>query len=162
MEQRVRQVYVALSHHQQFPAPLCAVWKAMAEDETHHIVALERSAYLLSVMESSPSISAQALAHVEVILGTAQAIVQQPTLTSDDAFHLALQIEGSELNHIDAAWLHSFRPTASLLLKAFAPDTQQHVRRLIDAVYYFSINMALHIEADALWARYKNRDTSRR
>ena len=49
-EQRVRQVYAALSQRQQFPAALRAVWNALADDETHHIVALERSAHLLSLI----------------------------------------------------------------------------------------------------------------
>ena len=55
LEQRVRHLYVLLSQRQQFPAELRAVWKAMAEDETHHIVALERSAHLFSVMDFPPS-----------------------------------------------------------------------------------------------------------
>jgi fructose-specific component phosphotransferase system IIB-like protein len=154
LEQRVRQFYVLLSQHQQFPEDLHAVWKAMAEDETHHIVALERSAHLFSVMESPPSISDQALDEVEVIISTAEAAVQQPTLVSDEALHQALQIEGSELNRIDAVWLHSFRPTTSLLLDTLAPATTPHIRRLVDAVHRFSTNTALHEEAETLWAHY--------
>lgn len=154
LEQRVRQIYVHLSQHQQFTDELRTVWKAMAEDETHHIVALERSAHLFSVMESSPAISDQALAEVEVTIGTAEATVQQPTLGSDDALHQALTLEGSELNRIDAAWMHSFRPTTSLLLETLAPATTPHIRRLVDAVHRFSTNTALHEEADTLWAQY--------
>lgn len=154
LEQRVRQVYVVLSQRQQFSADLRAMWKAMAEDETHHIVTLERSAHLFSVMESPPAISDQALAEVEFVIGSAEATAQQPTLTSDEAFHQALALEGSELNRIDAAWLHSFRPTTGILLEALTPAAQLHIRRLVDAVHHLSTNTTLHEEADALWAQY--------
>jgi hypothetical protein len=72
LERRVRQVYVLLSQQQQFPAELRTVWKAMAEDETHHIVALERSAHLFSVMDFPPSIPERVLASVEIVLATAE------------------------------------------------------------------------------------------
>jgi hypothetical protein len=154
LEQRVRHLYVLLSQHQQFPAELRAVWTAMAEDETHHIVTLERSAHLFSVMDFPPSISKHVLATVETVLTTAEATIQRPGLTSDDALHQALQIEGSELNHLDEAWMHGFRSTTSLLLQTLAPETQQHIHLLIDAVHRFSANTTLHAEADALWAQY--------
>src|SRR6185369_1076604 len=85
-EQRVRQVYVALSQRQQFPAALRAVWKALADDETHHIVALERSAHLFSVMDVPPSIPDRTLAEVEATIVAAETAVQQPNVTSDEAF----------------------------------------------------------------------------
>ncbi len=154
LEQRVRHVYVLVSQRQEFPTDLRAVWKAMAEDETHHIVALERSAHLFSVMDFPPSVSDHVLASVEAVLAAAEATAQQTDLTSDTAFHQALQIEGSELNHLDEAWMHGFRSTTNLLLQALAPKTQEHIRRLIDAVHHFSTDTALHAEADALWAQY--------
>jgi hypothetical protein len=154
LEQRVRQVYALLSQRQDFPEDLRAVWKALAEDETHHIVALERSAHLFSVMQSPPAIADHVLAEVEETVSTAEATVQQPSLASDDAFRQALEIEGSELNHMDAAWMHSFRPTTSLLLEALTPTTQPHLRRLVDAVHRFSTNTTLHEAADALWTQY--------
>jgi len=154
LEQRVRHVYVLLSQRPQFPAELCAVWKAMAEDEAHHIVALERSAHLFSVMDFPPSIPNHVVTSVEAVIARAESALQQPRLTSDDALHQALQIEGSELNHLDEAWRHGFRSTTSLLLQTFAPETQQHIRRLIDAVHRFSTDTALQAEADALRAQY--------
>jgi hypothetical protein len=154
LERRVRQVYVLLSQQQQFPAELRTVWKAMAEDETHHIVALERSAHLFSVMDFPPSIPERVLASVETVLATAEATIQQPSLTSDDALRQALQLEGSELNRLDEAWMHGFRSTTSLLLQTLAPEAQPHIRLLADAVHRFSTDTALHAEADALWAQY--------
>jgi hypothetical protein len=154
LEKRVRQVYVVLSQRQQFPAELRAVWQALAEDETHHIVALERSAYLFSIMDSPPAVTDQTLADVETAVGTAEATVQQPNLSSDDAFRQALTLEGSELNRIDTVWIHSFRPTTSLLLEALTPATQPHLRRLVDAIHRFSTKPTLHEEADALLAQY--------
>jgi hypothetical protein len=154
LEQRVRHVYVLLSQQQQFPDDLRAVWKALAEDETHHIVALERSAHLFSVMDFPPSIPDNVVASVETVLATAEASLQQPSLTSDNALRQALQIEGSELNNLDEAWMHGFRSTTNLLLQALAPETQRHVRLLIDAVHRFSTDTVLHAEADALWKQY--------
>ena len=154
LEQRVRQIYVLLSQRQEFPTELCSVWKALAEDETHHIVSLERSAHLFSVMDVPPSIPDHVLASVESVVATAEATAHQASLTSDAAFHQALQIEGSELNHLDEAWVHGFRSTTSLLLQTLAPGTQQHIRRLTDAVHRFSTDTTLHAEADALWTKY--------
>jgi hypothetical protein len=154
LERRVRHLYVLLSRREQFPAELRAVWEALAGDETHHIVALERSAHLFSVMDFPPSIPDQVLASVETVLATAEATIQQPSLTSDDAFHQALRIEGSELNRLEEAWMHGFRSTTALLLQTLSPEAQPHIRRLIDAVHSFSSDTALHAEADALWAQY--------
>lgn len=154
-EQRVRQVYVILSQQQHFPAELRSVWKALAEDETHHIVALERSAHLFSVMDVPPSIPDRTLAEVDATITAAEAAVQQPTVTSDEAFRHALSLEESELNRIDAAWLRGFRLTTSLLLHTQLPKAQQHIRRLVDAVHQFSCDEALSAQADKLWAEYE-------
>jgi hypothetical protein len=154
-EQRVRQVYVALSQRQQFPAALRAVWKALADDETHHIVALERSAHLFSVMDVPPSIPDRTLAEVEATIVAAETAVQQPNVTSDEAFRQALSLEASELNRIDATWLHGFRSTTSLLLHTQLPETRQHIRRFVDAVHQFSSDEALCAQADTLLAAYE-------
>jgi len=154
LEQRVRHLYVLLSQQTQFPAEVCTVWKALAEDETHHIVALERSAHLFSVMDSPPSIPHQVLASVEALVTNAEAQIQQPSLTCEDALHQALQLEGSELNHLEEAWLQGFRPTTSLLLQTLAPGVQPHIHRLVEAVHRFSSDPTLHAEADALQAQY--------
>ena len=154
-EQRVRQVYTLLSQQHQFPADLRAMWKALAADETHHIVALERSAHLFSVMDAPPEIPGHTLAAVEATIVAAETAVRQPSLTIDEAFRQALSLEESELNRIDAAWLHGFRSTTSLLLHTQLPETQQHIRRLVDAVHHFSSDEALSAQADRLWAEYE-------
>jgi hypothetical protein len=154
LERRVRHLYALLSQRQQFPVELRAVWEALAGDETHHIVALERSAHLFSVMDFPPSIPDQVLASVETVLATAEAEIRQPSLTSDDAFRQALRIEGSELNRLEEAWVQGFRSTTALLLQTLTPEERQHLRRLIEAVHHFSSDTALHAEADALWAQY--------
>jgi hypothetical protein len=51
------------------------------------------------------------LAAVENTIATAEAVVQNPNLTEDDALQQALLLEGSELNRSDDAWLHGFRIT---------------------------------------------------
>ena len=154
LERRVRHLYDLLSRRQQFPAELRGMWEAMAGDETHHIVSLERSAHLFSVMDFPPSIPDQVLASVEAVLATAEDTIQQPSIGCDDAFRQALRIEGSELNRLEEAWMQGFRPTTALLLQTLAPEAPSHIRRLVDAVHSFSSDTALHAEADALWARY--------
>lgn len=154
-EQRVRQVYITLSQQQQFPSELRAIWKTLAEDETHHIIALERSAHLFSVMETLPSVPDLTIAEVETQIATAEAAVQQAHVTSDEAFRQALSLEGSELNRISETWLHGFRSTTSLLLRTQLPGTSQHVRRLVDAIHQFSSDASLHAQADTLWAQHE-------
>lgn len=151
-ERRVRQVYTILSQQHQFPADLCIVWKALAEDETRHIVALERSAHLFSVMDAPPEIPDHTIAAVEATIVAAETSVRQSSSTSDEAFRHALSIEGSEFNSIDEAWLHGFRSTTSLLLHTQLPDNQQHIRRLVDAIHQFSSDKLLSAQADSLWA----------
>lgn len=154
-ERRTREVYVVLSQLPQFPAELRAAWKTLADDETHHIVALERSAHLFSVMDVPPAVPDHTLAEVEATITAAETAVRQPNLTSDDAFRQALSLEGSELNRVDAAWLHGFRPTTSLLLHTQLPETPQHIRRLVDAVHQFGGDETLSAQADTLWTGYE-------
>jgi hypothetical protein len=155
LERRVRQVYRLLSDRPQFSPALRTVWKEMAEDETHHIVTLERSAHVPEALEHPPAIADTALAGVEKTIATAEAVAQSPNVTGDDALRQALLLEGSELNRLDDAWLHGFRVTAGLLLRALAPDLPDHIRRLVDAVHSCSTDETLHAQADALWASYQ-------
>jgi hypothetical protein len=155
LERRVRQVYRLLSERPQFSPALRALWKDMAEDETHHIITLERSAYVPEALAHPPTIADAVLAGVEKTIATAEGVAQNPSLTKDDALRQALLLEGSELNRLDDAWLHGFRITASLLLRALAPDLPSHIRRLVDAVHRCSTDETLHTQADALWASYQ-------
>jgi len=118
-------------------------------------VALERSAHLFSVMDAPPEIPDHTLAEVEATIVAAETAVQQPSVTSDEAFRQALSLEGSELNRIDATWLHGFRSTTSLLLHTQLPQTRQHIQRLVDAVHQFSSDEELSAQADTLWAVYE-------
>ena len=161
LERRVRR---HLSHSEGSSAvspALRTVWQAMTDDETHHIVTLERSAHVCDVMEHPPSIPDDVLARMEAVVATAEAVVQNPSLTEDEALREALHLEGSELNRLEDAWLQGFRVTTSLLLRALAPDMPSHIRRLVDVVYSSSTDPTLHAQADALWATYrKQRETA--
>jgi hypothetical protein len=133
----------------------------MAEDETHDIVALERSAYVCDIMEHPPAIPDEVLARVEAVVATAEAIVQNPSLTEDEALRQALRMEESELNRMEDAWLHGFRVTTSLLLRALAPDMPSHIARLIEAVHSGCADPILHAQADALGVAYhKQQETA--
>jgi hypothetical protein len=92
---------------------------------------------------------------VETVVATAEAVVQNPDLTDDEALGQALAMEGSELNRLEDAWLHGFRITTSLLLRTLAPEMPSHIRRLVDAAHSFTANPALREQADALWATYQ-------
>ena len=131
----------------------------MAEDETHHIITLERSAYVPEALEHPPAVADTVLTNVEQAVATAEAVAQNPSVTGDDALRQALLLEGSELNRLDDAWLHGFRITTSLLLRALTPDLPDHIRRLVDAVHSISTNPTLHAQADALWASYQAQQT---
>lgn len=159
LERRVRAIYRLLSEQPQFTTALRSFWAAMVDDETHHIVTLERSAHVPEALEHPPAIADTVLASVEHAVATAEARVQSPTLTGDDALRQALLLEGSELNRLDDAWLHGFRITTSLLLRALASDLPSHIRRLVDAVHRCSADETLHAQADALWATYQQQHT---
>jgi hypothetical protein len=154
LERRVRQVYRTLSDRPQCSSALRAFWQAMADDETHSIVTLERSAHVRDVMEHPPVIPDEVLAHVEAVMATAEAVVQHSSLTEDEALRQALHLEASELNRLEDAWLRGFRITTSLLLRALAPEMSSHIRRLVDAVHSSSTDPTLHAQADALWDTY--------
>ncbi|MGE0821137.1 MAG: hypothetical protein AB7G75_11145 [Candidatus Binatia bacterium] len=155
LERRVRDVYRTLSERTEFPDQLRSFWRSMAEDETHHIITLERSAHLFEVMERAPSGLDADIAKVEETIAQAESTVRRAVLTSDDALLMGLTIEGSELNQLDETWLQSFRSTSRLLLEALTPSHESHIRRLVDAVHRFSVIKELHVTADTLWSRYE-------
>jgi len=160
LERRVRQVYRLLSERPQFSPALRSLWLAMFDDETHHIVTLERSAHVPEALEHPPTITDTVLASVEKAVATAEAVVQNPSVTGDEALRQALLLEGSELNRLDDAWLQGFRITTSLLLRVLAQDLPSHIRRLVDAVHTYSTDEALHAQADALWASYQQQHST--
>lgn len=163
LERRVRNIYRILSERPQCSPGQCSFWQAMVEDETHDIITLERSAYVCDVMEHPPAVSDEVLARVEAVVAAAEASVQNPHLTEDEALCQALCLEASELSRMEDAWLHGFRVTTSLLLRALAPEMSSHIHRLVDAVHSASTDPALHIQADALEAAYhKHRETASR
>lgn len=151
----MRDIYRILGDRLQYSPALRSFWQAMAEDETHHIVTLERSAHVCDVMEYPPSIPDDVLARLEAVVASAEAAVQNPSLTEDEALRQALHLEGSELNRLEDAWLQGFRVTTSLLLRALAPEMPSHIRHLVDAVHSSSADPTLHAQADALWATYQ-------
>jgi hypothetical protein len=155
LERRVRDIYRILSDRPQCSPVRRSFWQAMADDETHDIVTLERSAYVCDVMEHPPSIPDAVLTRLLAVVASAEAVVQNPSLTEDEALRQALHLEASELNRLEDAWLRGFRVTTSLLLRALAPEMPSHIRRLVDAVYAFSTDPTLHAQADALWATYQ-------
>ncbi len=159
LERRVRAIYRVLSERPQFSSALRAFWAAMVDEETHHIVTLERSTHVPEALEHPPAIANAALAGVEKTVAAAEAVAQNPTVTGDDALRQALLLEGSELNRLDDAWLHGFRVTIGLLLRALAPDLPSHIRRLVDAVHQCSTDETLHEQADALWVSYQQQHT---
>ena len=154
-ERRARRLYLALGDRAEFPAELRFFWNCMAEDERHHLAILERSAGLLDLMESPPTVSEDTLAAVEAKVATAEAAVRRPELSADEALRQALSLEGSELNSLDEAWFQGFRPTLGSLLQAMAPEEEVHLRRLVEAAQAFSVDKALHNQATAVWAAYQ-------
>ncbi len=74
---------------------------------------------------------------------------------SDEAFHQALVLEGSELNSLDEAWFRGFRPTLRILLQAMTPEEEIHLRRLVEAMHSFSMDKALQQQAATLWTTYQ-------
>jgi len=123
----------------------------MAEDERHHLAILERSAGLLDLMESPPQVSEAQLNSIEATVTAAEVAIRKSEVSSDEAFHQALILEGSELNSLDAAWFQGFRPTLSALLQAMTPEEEVHLRRLVEAVHAFSTDKALQQQAAILW-----------
>src|SRR3712207_1407365 len=85
LERRVRQIYRLLSERPQFSPSLCSLWTAMADDETHHIVTLERSTYVPEALEHPPAIADVVLASVRKAVATAEAVAQNSSVTGDDA-----------------------------------------------------------------------------
>jgi len=127
----------------------------MAEDERHHLAILERSAGLLDVMDAPPEVPEEVLVGVATKLVAAEAAVQRPDLSSDEALRQALILESSELNSLDEAWFGGFRPTLGSLLQAMAPEEEVHIRRLVEAAQAFSADTALHAQATAVWVAYQ-------
>lgn len=151
-ERRARRLYLTLSERASLPAEVRFFWHRMAEDEHHHLAILERSGGLLDLLESPPEVSESVLAGIEVKIVAAEAAVQRADLSSDAALRQALILEGSEVNGLDAAWFHGFRPTLGSVLQAMVPEEEVHIRRLVEAVHTFSTDTVLQHQAAALWS----------
>jgi len=134
------------------PEAVRCFWHCMAEDERHHLALLERSGGLLDLMESPPEVAEEVFAGIEAKITAAEAAVQRAGLSTDEALRQALILEGSEVNGLDEAWFHSFRPALGSLLQALIPEEEVHIRRLVEAVHTFSTDTALQHQAAVLWA----------
>jgi rubrerythrin len=154
-ERRVRSMYLALGDRVDFPATLRYLWNSLAEDERHHLAILERSAALLDVMDSPPVVPEEMLAGIETQVTTAEAVLQRPELSIDDALRQALRLEGSELNSLDEAWFRGFRPAVGALLRAMIPTEDTHIRRLVEGVHTFSPDKGLQHQAADVWTQYQ-------
>jgi rubrerythrin len=155
-ERHIRRLYLTLGDRASMPAEVRFFWKCMAEDERHHLAILERSGGLLEVMESPPEVSEEVLAGIEAKLAEAEAAIQRADLSTDEALCQALILEGSEVNSLDAAWFHGFRPALGSLLQAMVPEEEVHIRRLVEAVHTLSTDQVLQHQAAVLWSTYQH------
>ena len=153
-ERRIRRLYLTLGDRASMPAEVRFFWNCMAEDEGHHLTILERSGGLLDLMESPPEVPEKILVGIEAKIAAAEAVVQHSDLSTDEALRQALILEGSEVNSLDDAWFHGFRPALGSVLQAMAPDEEVHIRRLVEAVHAFSTNKGLQHQAATLWSTY--------
>ena len=153
-ERRVRRVYSSWGDRSDFSAELRFFWDCMAEDERHHLAILERSTGLLDMIDAPPPVSTETLATIAAQVTAAEIAAQQSSLSSNEALRLTLELEGSELNNLDAAWFRGFRSTVTSLLKAMMPEEEVHLRRLVEAVHQFTTDDGLQEQAAALWATY--------
>jgi rubrerythrin len=154
-ERRVLHIYRALSERQEMPPAVRSFWQEMTEDERTHLAVLEHSAGLLNFVESPPLPPATIFADLRAALEEAEAVVQRPGLSLDEAFAAALRLEESELNSLRQAWLQGFRPPLETLLHVQLPEEEAHLQRLIDAVHTLSADHALHQQATALRDTYQ-------
>jgi len=154
-ERRVHRMYLALGDRADFPAELRYLWNTLAEGERHHLAILERSAGLLDVMDSSPVVPEEMLAAIETQVTMAEATLQRTDLSIDEALGEAPLLEGSELNSLDEAWFHGFRPAVGALLRAMIPTEDIHIRRLVEGVHTFSTDKGLQHQAAVLWTQYQ-------
>ena len=154
IERRTRLIYARLAERSEFPAELREVWRVLAQDENSRRIVLERSSGLLNFMPSLPLISESTLTRVEEQVTAAEAAIQQPRLSVDDALGHALRLEDSEFTDIVDAWERAFSPSLSVLTHNKEPDEETHVRRLIAAVHTFGTNKELRSRATAMWSRY--------
>ena len=154
-ERRVRSMYLALGDRTHFSAAVRYLWNSLAEDERHHLAILGRSVALLDVMDSPPLVPEEMLAEIETQVTTAEAALQRPDLSIDEALRRALLLEGAELNSLDEAWFRGFRPAVGALLRVMVPTEDTHIRRLVEGVHTFSTDKGLQHQAADLWTQYQ-------
>ena len=151
LEKHVGELYVAFGDLSAAPAEVRFFWNCMATDETNHAAILQRTAGLLDLVVLPPQASVEALDRLEAKIRTLEKAARQQQLSVDEAFWAALELEGSELNSLTAAWIRGFRPAVAVLLEALLPEEENHFRRLVEATHMFSRDHALHRQADSLW-----------
>lgn len=155
LERRVYGIYCTLGDCTTFPAGVRFFWKCMAEDEHRHLAILHRSAQLLDLVESPPSVPEEILTEVEAKIAAAETALQSSDIPLDDAFRQALVLESSELNRLDEDWFHGFQPAIGEMLRLLAPGEDEHLRRLVEAVQASSHDKALHDQATQMWIAHQ-------
>ena len=155
LERRVYRIYCTLGDCTTFQAGTRFFWKCMAEDEQRHLAVLQRSAQLLDLVESPPSVPEEILTDVDAKIEAAEIAVQSSGIPLDDAFRHALVLESSELNRLDEVWFHGFQPAIGEMLRVFAPSEDEHLRRLVEAVQASSHEKALHDQATQIWIAHQ-------
>ena len=154
-ERRVRHLYLQFGERSDFSPDMKLFWKYMAEDERHHLDLLERSSGFVDMVDKRLEVTEEVLAEIDKLLATAEKTQQQTNLSMNDALQLALLIEGSEVNSLDATWLSGFRSPIGSLLQSMLPEEEVHIRRLVEAINQFSQDKALREQSVELWVKYQ-------
>lgn len=154
-ERRVCQVYEVLGERLDFPSAVRFFWTCMAQDERCHAAILKGSPLTLTVTESLPEASENAIAILEAKVEAAEAAVRGSDLSSDEAFHLTLMLEDAELHTLDEMWFRGLRPALGSLLETMLPEAEVHVRRVVEAIQTCSTDRTLLRHAAALWSTYE-------
>jgi len=155
LEKHVGGLYVAFGDLSAAPAEVRFFWNCMATDETHHAALLRRTAGLLDLLVLPPQASMEVLDRLEAKINTLEKAARQQQLGVDEAFRAALELEGSELNRLTAAWIRGFRLEVATLLEALLPAEEDHLRRLVEATHTFSRDRTLNQQADSLWCLFQ-------
>ncbi len=151
-EQRIRAWYRTLGTNNDLPAEARFFWNCMAEDERQHLAMLRQSDRLVDLMASPPALSKAVLTHVQALMTSAEAALQEGHFSVEEALAYTIAIETVGLNELAERWVEGFPNSIVWLLRQSGPEMEVHFRRLIDAVDTLSGDQRLHQQALALWS----------
>jgi hypothetical protein len=138
-EQRAASLYLTLARRFKENADLSWFWLQMSMEEKQHAQLLEFCGCEHLVLEGLPD--QRIVQSISKLLGGLEERAGRPDLSVDDAFLIAAELEGSEINDVYAGVVRPIQGTWYIMRKKIETLVSDHTRSLVEAARKFGASM---------------------